>query len=267
MESFAELDEDAVHLAEVGGVAVGEEEGEASPGVPHVDGDDVGAPPRAHPPRLHAHAPPHARHRHPPRCCHLVARRVLVLLVHHAVRRRVGREEGHLRGHGRSHSTHIQPSNLRPPAAAAAAASGSSYLRPAGKVEAAWQPGWKGGREREREVRGLQLHGQQIVLEAQLESFQLGAAPRKDVHGIVVFFRDLSRNSRVSSGVYRRGRGEGVKDWRGIRGRSRGVASPGEEGCHVTTQRKAREVLLFTSILPKRSIHVIPALPFFDPGL
>lgn len=134
MESCAELDEDPVHLAEVGGVAVGEEDGEAGAGVPDVHGDDLRAPPRPHPPRLHAHAPPHARHHHPPGC-HLTRRRILhrrrrwlVLLVGHAVRRRVGREERHLGGHGRSHSTHIQP-KLRPPAAAAAA-SGSS---PAGE--------------------------------------------------------------------------------------------------------------------------------------
>lgn len=108
MESCAELDEDPIHLAEVGGVAVGEEKGEAGPGVPHVHGDDLRAPPRPHPPRLHAHAPPHARHRHPPRC-HLTRRRILrrrrrrrwlVLLVDHAVRRRVGREERHLGGYG-----------------------------------------------------------------------------------------------------------------------------------------------------------------------
>lgn len=125
MESCAEFDEDPVHIAEVGGIAMREEHGEAGPWVTHVHGDDLRAPPRPHPPRLHAHTPPDAGQSHPPRrhfTLNLRRRRGIrplsgtrrlrrrrLLLVDHAVRRRIRREESHLGGHRGSHPAHIQP--------------------------------------------------------------------------------------------------------------------------------------------------------------
>ena len=201
VEACAELDEDFVHIAEVGSVAMGEEHGEAGPGATHVHRDDLRAPPRPHPPCLHAHTPPHARHHHPPRS-HLARilrrrrrrgirplsgtrrRRRFLLLVDHAVRRRVRREERHLGGHRGSNPAHLQPQ-----------ASGRSGIR-----VFSGRGGVGGGGE------GLQLQGQ-ILLEAELESLQGRAAPRKGQFGFVKFFRDLRRSSQFLGGLSEGGGG------------------------------------------------------------
>lgn len=113
MEAGAELDEELVHLPDVGGVAVGVEHGEPRLGAPHVHGDDLRAPPRPHPPRLHTFPPRDPRQRHPPRRRRRRRssrpRRWRLLLVGHAVRRRVGREKRELRGHRGRHPAHILP--------------------------------------------------------------------------------------------------------------------------------------------------------------
>jgi hypothetical protein len=119
---------------------VREEHGEGRLGAPHVHDDDLRAPPRGHPPGLHARPPRHPRDHHPPRgrllrLVRIVARRCSgsrprsgilrcrLLLVDHPVRRRVGREEGELGGHRGRHPAHVRRRRgLRALAAAALAA-------------------------------------------------------------------------------------------------------------------------------------------------
>jgi hypothetical protein len=60
----AELDEELVHLAEVGGVAVGVEQRELGPRLAHVHRDHLRAPLRPQPPRLHVNPPRDARELH-----------------------------------------------------------------------------------------------------------------------------------------------------------------------------------------------------------
>jgi hypothetical protein len=102
VEVDTELHEELVHLAEVGGVAVGVEQREPGGALPHVHGDHLRAPLRPQPPRFHVGPPRHATELH-----HLAAALVPFRLRRsrslarrrgrgrlHPVRRRARREEG-----------------------------------------------------------------------------------------------------------------------------------------------------------------------------
>ena len=95
----AELDEELVHLAEIGGVAVGVEEGGCGHGVADVEGDDLGATAGREPEHLHVLAVGEAAERDHPG----------LRLRHHLVRRRRRREESQLRCHRGRHSSHQFP--------------------------------------------------------------------------------------------------------------------------------------------------------------
>jgi hypothetical protein len=113
-EVRAQLDEELVHLAEVGGVAVGVEHRELGGAMAHVHGDHLRAPLRPHPPRLDVAPPRHARELH-----HLAAAHVPLLRRRstiarrlgrgrlHPVRRRVWREEGEAGGDRRGDGAHL----------------------------------------------------------------------------------------------------------------------------------------------------------------
>ena len=121
----AELEEEAEHLAEVGGVAVGVEQREPRGGVAPEGGDDA----RAGPGGQRAHLD--ARVRRHPRHPQQGAGAVLDL---DAVRRRLRREEGQPRRHRRRDVSH---STLPPAAPAAWASSHDGGARLAGWLAAA----------------------------------------------------------------------------------------------------------------------------------
>jgi hypothetical protein len=137
---------------------VREEHGEARLGAPHVHDDDLRVPPRGHPPGLHARPPRHPRDHHPPRGHLLRLVRIVaafrcrsgsrprsgilrrrLLLVDHAVRRRVGREEGELGGHRGRHPAHVRRRRGLRALAAAALAAFSPAVRGLGfNFKASW---------------------------------------------------------------------------------------------------------------------------------
>ena len=108
VEVRAELDEELVHLPQVGGVPVGVEQREARPGLAHVHGHHLRAALGGQPARLHAAAP---RHGHPTELHHLGVRRRGRRRRRrlHPVRRRGGREEREPRRHRRRHGAHREP--------------------------------------------------------------------------------------------------------------------------------------------------------------
>jgi hypothetical protein len=147
----AELEEEAEHLAEVGGVAVGVEQREPRRGVAPEGGDDARAGPGGQ--RAHLDARVRRHPRHPQQ--RAGASTVLVRGLD-AVRRRLRREEGQPRRHRRRDVAH----STLPPAAPAAWA--SSYDGGAGLAGCCCNCNclfralvvWAGGRRPEVELAG-----------------------------------------------------------------------------------------------------------------
>ena len=96
-EVGAQLGEEAEHLPEVCGVAVGVEQREARGGVAPEGGDDARAGPGGQ--RVHVDGRVGEQPRHPQRAALARGRQ-------HLVRRRLRREEGQLRRHRRRHVPH-----------------------------------------------------------------------------------------------------------------------------------------------------------------
>lgn len=95
-EVDAELEEELVHLAEVGSVSVGVEERGARHGIPDVHGNDLSSSACGEAEHLHVLTVGEAAQpQHPRRG-----------VRHHLIRRRRRRKEGQLRGHRRRHAAH-----------------------------------------------------------------------------------------------------------------------------------------------------------------
>ena len=86
----AQFDEELVHLAEIGGVAVGVEQRGGGHGVADVDGHDLRAPPRRQPQNVDVLAVRERLQQHQPRG----------IIRNYLVRRGVRWEERELRRHG-----------------------------------------------------------------------------------------------------------------------------------------------------------------------
>jgi hypothetical protein len=166
IEVGAELDEELVHLAEVGGVAVGVEQRELGPGLAHVHRDHLGAPLRPQPPRLHVGPPRDALELDHHRAAALLLARQLgggrgrgrrrrrrQRRQLHPVRRRARREEGEARRDRRGDGAHL---GLGFAAGLGGGGEGGSWAERVDGFRfrlASWKLEGGSGRRREREER------------------------------------------------------------------------------------------------------------------
>jgi hypothetical protein len=162
VEVRAELEEELVHLPQVGGVPVGVEQREARPGLAHVHGHHLRAALGGQPARLHAAAP---RHGHPAELHHLGVRRRRFRRRRrlHPVRRRGRREEREPRRHRRRHGAHRELEPAPAPELGASRGSGRrrwwDSRRRCARRGAAWRArffsgGFRGSCRRDRRGKG-----------------------------------------------------------------------------------------------------------------
>lgn len=108
LEMDAKLDEELIHLSQIGGVSMGVEERRGCHRVPHVHGHDLRASSGLKLEDFHVLTVGERGQKQQPR----------ELVGDHLVRRRTWREEGELRRHRRRHSSHLLlPRSLSTPIA------------------------------------------------------------------------------------------------------------------------------------------------------